>query len=58
MLFMGDYVGEFDIRTLQLLEGDLPQKAQSLVREWAQMYQKELMKIWETQDFTKLKPLD
>jgi len=54
----GEYVGEFDIRTLELIEGDLPQKAQNLVKEWAQINQKQLLGIWETQNFTKIKPLE
>lgn len=54
----GEYVGEFNIRTLELIEGDLPQKAQNLVKEWAQINQKQLLEIWETQNFTKIKPLE
>ena len=31
----------FAISTMEMLYGDLPLKAQSLVKEWAAMYQKE-----------------
>ena len=34
----GEYVGAIDIRTLEMLEGDLPPKALALVREWAAQY--------------------
>lgn len=54
----GEYIGAIDIYTLQMLEGDLPAKALSLVREWAKKYQKELLTIWETQKFVKLPPLE
>lgn len=54
----GDYMGAIDIKTLDMLEGDLPPKALSLVKEWAVQYQKELLTIWETQEFTKLPPLE
>lgn len=54
----GEYVGAIDIQTLKLLEGDLPAKALSLVQEWAQKHQKELMQIWDTQEFIKLPPLE
>jgi hypothetical protein len=37
--------------------GDLPQKALSLVKEWASMHQSELAEIWDTQQFRKLPPL-
>lgn len=54
----GEYVGAIDIKTLKMLEGDLPAKALSLVQEWARNYQKELLTIWETQEFIKLPPLE
>jgi hypothetical protein len=54
----GEYVGEFDIRTLDMLEGDLPNKAQSLIQEWGKMHQDDLMEIWNSQKFKKLKPLE
>jgi hypothetical protein len=53
----GEYIGAIDIRTLEMLEGDLPNKALVLVKEWALLHQDDLMKIWETQQFTKLPPL-
>ncbi len=31
----GEYNGVFEIQTLEMLEGDLPGRAQRLVREWA-----------------------
>jgi len=54
----GEYVGAIDIKTLEMLEGDLPAKALSLVREWAEKYQKELLQIWDTQEFIQLPPLE
>ena len=50
--------GVFDISTLEMLYGDLPTKAQSLVKEWAVMHQKELMVIWESKILQKLQPLE
>ena len=54
----GEYVGAIDIMTLEMIEGDLPNKALSMVAEWMKLYQKELMTIWNTQEFTKLPPLE
>ena len=51
-------MGVFDINTLEVLEGDLPPKALSLVREWAEIYKDDLLKIWNTQIFTPLPPLE
>lgn len=31
----GEYVGAINIKTLEMIEGDLPQKALKLVQEWA-----------------------
>jgi len=53
----GEYVGEIDIQTLDMMEGDLPAKALALVKEWAEQHREELLNIWNTQQFTKLPPL-
>ena len=54
----GEHVALFDIGTLEMIEGDLPPRARKLVVEWAQTYQAELLKMWETQEFHKLAPLE
>ncbi|HIZ77946.1 MAG TPA: DUF4160 domain-containing protein [Firmicutes bacterium] len=54
----GEYIGAFDIQTLKMIEGDLPAKAQALVREWATDHKEALLKIWNTQEFVKLPPLE
>ena len=54
----GEYIGAFDIETLAMLEGDLPAKAQALVREWAQVHKADLLTIWNTQEFKPLPPLE
>lgn len=53
----GEYVGVFDINTLEMTEGDLPRKAQELVREWMETNQKELITMWNEQKIHKLSPL-
>ena len=42
---------------LEVIEGDLPSRAEKLVMEWAKLYQGELLNMWNTQDFCKLPPL-
>lgn len=54
----GEYIGAVDIRTLEMLEGDLPAKALSMVREWVGLHQAELLDIWNTQNFRALPPLE
>ncbi|WP_418568133.1 DUF4160 domain-containing protein [Phascolarctobacterium succinatutens] len=53
----GEYTGEIEIKSLKMLEGDLPPKALELVKEWAGLHQTALMHIWKTQEFIKLPPL-
>ena len=54
----GEYLGEFNIRTMEMLQGDLPKKAQELVREWLSAHQDELQKMWDDQQIRKLPPLE
>ena len=53
----GEYMGEFNIRTMEMIQGDLPAKAQEIVREWLEIYQGELQKMWDQQMIRKLPPL-
>ncbi|BED93151.1 MAG: DUF4160 domain-containing protein [Candidatus Paraimprobicoccus trichonymphae] len=53
----GEYVGVVDIQTIEMVEGDLPPKALVMIKEWVMIYKKELMEIWNTQNFKKLPPL-
>jgi hypothetical protein len=50
-------VGLFDIKTHEMIAGDLPTKAQELVREWLNTYSNDLQRMWDTQKITKLPPL-
>ncbi len=54
----GEYNALFDIETLEIIEGDLPNRAQKMVIEWATRYQTELMDMWTEQQFHKLPPLE
>lgn len=54
----GDDVAAVDIQTGKVLEGNLPPKALSMVREWIKVNEKELLRIWETQEFKALPPLE
>ena len=54
----GEYNGVFEISTLGMIEGDLPNRAQRLVREWAEQYQSELQRMWDTQEYIQLPGLE
>lgn len=53
----GEYMGEFNVRTLEMIQGDLPSKAQELVTEWLKLHQSELQAMWDAQKIEKLPPL-
>jgi hypothetical protein len=53
-----EFVGVFEIQTLEMIEGDLPARALKLVQEWARPFQAELLRMWETQEFRQLPGLD
>jgi hypothetical protein len=53
----GEYNALIGIESLDILEGDLPNRAEKLVLEWATLYQQDLLRMWKTQVFTKLPPL-
>ncbi|MBU3143487.1 DUF4160 domain-containing protein [Clostridium sp. CF012] len=54
----GEYVGLIDLKTLEMIEGDLSNRTLKLVKEWAESYQDELMLIWDTKQFKKLEGLE
>lgn len=53
----GEFVGLFDIQSMQMTEGDLPENARRLVADWLALHQKELEEMWATQKLVKLPPL-
>ncbi len=52
-----EFVGLFDIQTFEMTEGDLPLRAQQLVKEWMGEHKEELLNMWQTQKIVKLSPL-
>jgi len=54
----GEFNGVFEVATLEMIEGDLPARAQRLVREWAERYRAELMRMWKDQQCRQLPGLD
>lgn len=54
----GEYMSAINIETLEVIEGDLPEKALKLVKEWIIKNKEDIMDIWKTQNFKKIKPLE
>lgn len=54
----GEYMSAINIKTLEVIEGDLPEKALKLVKEWIIKNKEDIMDIWKTQNFKKIEPLE
>lgn len=52
-----EYKAVMEIKTLNILAGYLPVKVRGLVEEWAEIHQEELLAMWNSKDFHKIKPL-
>ena len=53
-----EYMGEFSVKTSEMIRGDLPVKAQNLVKEWLQINRDKVQEMWDTQVIRKLPPLE
>ena len=54
----GEYIGMFSLSDGEMFEGDIPTKEQKLIKAFVLEYREELLKMWETQQFSTLKPLE
>lgn len=56
----GEYKGIFNIKTGELMEGELPKRALRLIEDWIELNRKELMENWESSqtDFPELKKIN
>ena len=54
----GDDTAEIAIHDGKILEGHLPPKALSMVREWIEMNRDDLLAIWESQEYHSIRPLE
>src|SRR5207244_12203848 len=57
-----EYETFIDIRTLEIIRGEIPARAKLLVTEWANAHQNELIKDWEKaqkpEPLNKIEPLN
>ena len=53
----GEYIGMFSLADGEMFEGDLPAREQKEVQAFLARYGKELLEMWETQQFKKLAPI-
>ena len=53
----GEEYAAISIKDGNVINGELPPKALSLVREWVDINKEDLLEMWETSKFKKLEPL-
>lgn len=53
----GEFVGIFDLKSHEMMTGDLPKKAQDLVKEWLEDNEDDLLDMWNNQVIYKLPPI-
>ena len=53
-----DNAAAIDIESGAVLDGNLPNKALNMVREWIALHKDTLLAVWETQEFQKIPPLE
>jgi hypothetical protein len=54
----GEYMSSIIIANGKVLQGDLPKKELKLVLQWLEVHKKKLLKMWNTQKFKTLPPLE
>jgi len=52
-----EYRASFAISSLNVISGSVPAKVRGLVEEWAELHKDELLRMWNSKDFHKIKPL-
>ena len=52
-----EYRASMSINDFNIIAGYLPAKVRGLVAEWAELHHDELIYMWQTKDFHKIKPL-
>jgi len=52
-----EYRASFEISSLNVVAGSVPAKVRGLVEEWAELHKDELLSMWNSKDFHKIKPL-
>ncbi len=57
-IFYGKYSAAMDIKTLEIIDGNIPEKAYNMVKEWVEINKNEIIKMWNNQVFKKITPLE
>lgn len=53
----GEYEAVMELANFNIVDGNIPKKCYQLVKEWAEIHQSELIKMWDSQKFYSIEPL-
>ena len=56
--FYGEHAASFYINNGEIFEGEFPKRAQKMVKEFVLKYKKELLTMWVTGQYERLKGLE
>ena len=54
----GEYNGMFSLLDGEMFEGDIPLKEQRIVEKFIKINQEKLIRMWETQEFEVIPPVE
>ena len=54
----GEDVAVFEIESGKMTDGYLPNRAIKLISEWLELHRRELLEIWNSQNFKHIEPLE
>ena len=54
----GEHTAIMELDNLNIIEGRIPKRCRQLVREWAELHQRELIEMWDRQQFHRIEPLE
>ncbi|MCF6177095.1 MAG: DUF4160 domain-containing protein [Victivallaceae bacterium] len=52
-----EYRASMEIKTLNVIAGQLPARVRGLVEEWCELHQNDLLQMWDSKEFHKIDPL-
>lgn len=52
-----EYEAVIELKEFAVIDGNIPARYYQLVREWAEIHQQELVKMWDSQNFHPIEPL-
>jgi len=57
-IYYGSTKGSVDIKNQKMIVGNLSKQTLTIVKPWIKKHERELLTIWNTQEFVKLPPLE